>query len=564
VNLTTSLRIAGFARRSREVLLLAALTGALTGAGVAAFEWIAGRQGLERLYGLPVAVQIASPGIGLVLAAAALRFVARGASPATSDEYIRNFHDRSRSLDLRPFWGRMLASTATLATGGALGFEGPSIYVGAAAGSGLQERFRRIFTLTDAKVLMVAGAAAGVAAIFKTPATGAIFAMEVPYRDDTAKRMLLPALIGSVSGYLVYVAIYGTAPLLPTAGSPPFGLRELAGGALVGILAGLGARGFAELMKWAKELAVTSRQALRTVAAAITLGGLVVTSRLVFDDSLTLGSGYNVIAWLSTGTHAWWALALLLLLRTLATAATVAGGGAGGLFVPLVVGGALVGELCGGGLAEPTQTLFPVIGVAAFLGAGYRTPLAAVVFVAEATGRPGFIVPGLIATVLAQLVMGSSSVSIYQRGPAGGHLEQRFLLPLAGVIQRDFVTARSDASLDDLLAADLILARATTVPVVDDGRYLGVITIDDLRSVPRREWATTSVSSILHNDAPRASRWWTIERAVRAMDRSGYDLLPVIDGADALIGVVTTADLLRLDEILEASEAADRPVDPRP
>jgi CIC family chloride channel protein len=78
-----------------------------------------------------------------------------------------------------------------------------------------------------------------------------------------------------------------------------------------------------------------------------------------------------------------------------------------------------VGRLCGGGLAEPSQTLFPVIGVAAFLGAGYRTPLAAVMFVAESTGRPGFIVPGLIATVVSQLMMGSSSVSTYQSSERG-------------------------------------------------------------------------------------------------------------------------------------------------
>jgi CIC family chloride channel protein len=55
-----------------------------------------------------------------------------------------------------------------------------------------------------------------------------------------------------------------------------------------------------------------------------------------------------------------------------------------------------------------------VLGVAAFLGAGYRTPLAAVIFVAETTGAPGFVVPGLLAAVAAELVMGRSSVSAEQ------------------------------------------------------------------------------------------------------------------------------------------------------
>jgi CIC family chloride channel protein len=59
-----------------------------------------------------------------------------------------------------------------------------------------------------------------------------------------------------------------------------------------------------------------------------------------------------------------------------------------------------------------------VIGVAAFLGAGYRVPLAAVMFVAETTGRPSFVVPGLLAAVAAELMMGSSSVTEYQVDPA--------------------------------------------------------------------------------------------------------------------------------------------------
>jgi CIC family chloride channel protein len=60
------------------------------------------------------------------------------------------------------------------------------------------------------------------------------------------------------------------------------------------------------------------------------------------------------------------------------------------------------------------ESLFLVVGVAAFLGAGYRVPLAAVVFVAETTGRPGFVVPGLIAAVVAELVMARSSVTELQ------------------------------------------------------------------------------------------------------------------------------------------------------
>jgi CIC family chloride channel protein len=97
------------------------------------------------------------------------------------------------------------------------------------------------------------------------------------------------------------------------------------------------------------------------------------------------------------------------------TAGTLAGGGVVGLFLPLVVVGGLMGRLVGGAIDAPNVTLFIIVGVAAGLGAGYRVPLAAVMFVAEATGRPGWVVPGLLAAVGADLMMGDSSVTPYQQ-----------------------------------------------------------------------------------------------------------------------------------------------------
>jgi CIC family chloride channel protein len=186
--------------RGHRTLALAALTGLVTGVGVAGFEWITRSQVFERLLDTPLPVQASALVLGLATAALVLRFVGRGASPATSDEYIRNFHDRDRQMPLGPVLGRLLAGAATLGSGGALGYEGPSLYLGAGVGTAVQARRPKWFSRADSKVLMVAGAAAGVAAIFKAPATGAIFALEVPYRDDTARHMLLPALVGAATG----------------------------------------------------------------------------------------------------------------------------------------------------------------------------------------------------------------------------------------------------------------------------------------------------------------------------------------------------------------------------
>jgi chloride channel protein, CIC family len=539
-------------------LALAAITGAFTGLAVAGFDWIAAQHLLDRLYSAPVAVQVAAPAAGLILAAAALWFVAGRASPATSDEYIHNFHQPGVRLDLRPVPGRVLAAMATLGLGGAMGFEGPSIYMGAALGSGIQARFRRLFDPVDAKVLMVAGAAAGVAAIFKTPATGAIFAIEVPFQDDTAKRMLFPALIASATGYLVFVAFNGTAPLFPISGSPPFGFRELAGAAVLGILAGGGARGFAWLVRTAKQWQQRLHPVVSVGLGGVSLAGLMVASRAIYGQSLTLGSGYNVIAWIGQGHHALWAIAVLLVLRAVATPATVVGGGAGGLFIPLVVLGALLGSFCGTVVHEPTLTLFPVIGVAAFLGAGYRTPLAAVMFVAESTGRPGFIVPGLIAAVVSQLVMGGQSISIYQSARRANPLEDRFAMPLSSVMRSDIPTVASQATIEELIEGHLLATRRTTVAVVDDSIYVGMLRVQDLADTARDAWVATRVGDVLPMDQPRAESSWRIEQAVRLMDECDRDVLGVVDAEGRFVGIVTTADLLRLDEILGTREQGDR------
>jgi chloride channel protein, CIC family len=406
-------RVRKVVEKSTQVVVVAGLVGALTGFGVAGFERIVVNGLIDNIDDLPLWMVALAPTVGLLLARAALLLIGRGMSPATSDEYLRSFHDPAVGLSIRGLAARMAASISTLGFGGAMGLEGPSLYLGATIGSQTQRRLPRLFRDADRRLLMVAGAAAGVAAIFKAPATGAIFAIEVPYQDELARRLLLPALVSAATGYLAFVTVDNTDRLFPIAGEPSFNFRDLIGALALGVAAGLAARAFAASVMKAKQLA-ESPTILRPLLAGSLLAGIFVITRLATGESLTFGPGYNTIAWALDPNHGTWLVLLVLVLRCAATTATVGGGGAGGLFIPLVVGGALTGRVIGGAVQSLNTTLFVVIGVAAFLGAGYRVPLAAVMFVAETTGRPGFVVPGLLAAVAAELTMGRSSITAYQ------------------------------------------------------------------------------------------------------------------------------------------------------
>ncbi len=546
-------QILALSRRSQQVLFFAAATGIVTGAVVAGFDKITRELVFDSLLDTPLWVRCLAPLVGLVGAALAIKYLGGDNSPSTADEYIKNFHDRNRPYPLRPFPARFLACFFTLGSGGALGYEGPAIYAGAGIGSLLQSRLSRFFSRDEAKVLLVAGAAAGVAAIFRAPATGVVFALEVPYRDDLARRQLLPASIAAAAGYLTFVALLGTEPLLPVSGSPGFGFRELAGAVALGLLCGAIARFFAVGIQAIKKLGTEHDPLLLATIAGVLLALLAWVSDVVFDAPYTLGAGYDTVRWSVDPSRAIGLVLLLFALRAAATAVTLGGQGAGGLFVPLVVQGALLGRAVGGLFGDTDSTLFPLIGIAAFLGAGYRVPLAAVMFVAETTGRPGFIVPGLIAAVSAQLMMGRMSVSKSQAGSRLGHLERRFSMPLASALNSDVLTIPPTATAQEFFWHHVIGSRQQSVPVVDGADYVGMVRIDELRQVPREAWETTSITDIMRTDVPTARPDWLLRQAVEAMDAAAIERLPVVDERGLFIGVVTMEEIIKLDDILDVT-----------
>lgn len=539
------------AAHAPAVVTAAGITGIAVGGVVAAFEWVTQEQVFHWLLGLPLAVQAVAPLAGLILAALLVRYVG-GGSPSTSDEYVRAFHEGGVRLPLSQLPGRLAAGVATIGFGGAMGLEGPAIFAGATIGSAVKERLTGVLRRDDLRVLLTAGAAAGVAAVFKTPATGVLFALEAPYRDDVARRALLPALVASAASYLTFVALSGPEPVIPRLGTTTELTYGVVGGAvLLGASAGLAGRGFSWVVQWSKALQRTTALPWRIAGAGATLGALAVLSDQLFDAPLTLGAGYGAIEWARDPEHALSLVALLLAFRIVATVASIVGGGVGGLFIPLVAQGVLLGRLIGGLVGQPEADLFPILGLAAFLGAGYRTPIAAVMFVAESSFGENYIIPALIAAAVSQLVAGSSTVSGYQRAAREGHLERRLSLPITAALKTDVLTVPPDATVAELVFVHVLGNRERIVPVVERGRYVGMCGLPQIGALEREDWESTTVGEILTTDIPVAGPSWVLRDATAAMDRAAIDVLPVVDGEGGFVGLVPAAEIVKLSEILE-------------
>ncbi len=543
--------------RSARLLSASAGLGVLVGLVLSGFEYVTVELLLRGVEELPLGVQAFAPLFGLAIAALLLRTVGKGASNSTSDEYINAFHTRNPSLPPKLLIPRLLAGVSTIGSGGALGLEGPSIYTGSVFGLSIHKRLERWLGRDAGRLLLTAGAAAGVAAIFQAPATGVIFALEAPYRDDLAHKALLPSLIASAASYLTFIAMpfIHVQPFLTPVSPNRIGLAEMVGAVTIGIGAGFGGRIYAWFIRLAKKQARKRSVTQQVLTGGLFLGLLAVAADRIFDAPLTLGPGFGAIEWLLEPDRSLRLILLLFVFRALATVITVGSGGTGGLFIPLAVQGVLLGAIVSkvltqAGLDSTTDRIWPILGLAAFIAAGYRTPIAAVMFVAETT-RGVAVVPALIAAAFSQLVAGRSSVSVGQRVERLGHLEERFTMPLAAALTTDVMTVPPDATLSEFVWIHALGRRARVVPVVDQSHYLGLCSIEACTAVDRDKWEEVTVAEVLDNEAPTASPSWSLRDAVAAMERTDNQMLAVTDENDTFIGVVVESEIVKLGEILD-------------
>ncbi|MGB7599489.1 MAG: chloride channel protein [Candidatus Sulfotelmatobacter sp.] len=362
------------------------------------------------------------PGItfGFIVTGLIMQFLTPDPNEHSTEEIIRSYHEHEGKVDVRSFVPKLLAAITTVGFGGSAALEGPSIYGGAAIGSWLWTKLRRLrLTDRDRRIMLICGAAAGMSAVFRAPLTGIVFALEMPYRDDLAHEALVPSLIASVVSFVTLSSFLGATPLFNFSGSTTFERPDLYWSALLGLIVGLVAMVFVITFRRARTFFVRWRIP-HWVKLAI--GGLLTgLCGLLFlhiypGNLVPIGPNYEAVGEILNSQHGTVQLVIFSVLKLGATLFTLAAGGVSAMFVPLFLTGGSIGTAFAQSVVHSsTVDLYAAVGMASFIAAGYKTPLAAVVFVAEATGGHAFIIPALIGAAVAYAASGDASASGDQR-----------------------------------------------------------------------------------------------------------------------------------------------------
>ncbi|MCA1663824.1 MAG: chloride channel protein, partial [Myxococcales bacterium] len=278
------------------------------------------------------------------------------------DAMIDAFHHGGGVIRRRVMWIKGVASVLTLGAGGAGGREGPTMLIGGALGSavsrwlGISERERRI--------LLVAGVAAGIAAVFRTPLGAALFAAEVLYRDDFESDALIPGVLASVVAYSVVISLFGESTLFAHAPRYPFVPAHLPlYGALAVIVSIVGVLFLGTLrfvQRATKKLPIPAWA--RPGVGGLLLGAVTVPTLLIFQRYTgepgqglgILGGGYGAAqlaisgaSWMGDGGRAVQVLLILGSVKLLAASLTIGSGGSAGDFAPSLALGAIFGGAFG-------------------------------------------------------------------------------------------------------------------------------------------------------------------------------------------------------------------------
>ncbi len=434
---------------------------------------------------------------GLVTGLLVSRFIPDTLDSGTdgTDAMIKSFHHQEGQLRPRVPLIKGLTSVLTIASGGSAGREGPISQIGAGIGSFIATRLK--LSVKERRILLLAGAAGGLGAIFRAPLGGAITAVEVIYMEDFESEAILPSVLSSVVAYTIFGFVYGSKPMFNIPAFHFTDARELVFYALLALFCTATGWFYIKTFRFLKFSIFAKIREKAGITMAMTLGGLCM-GLLGLAAPQVLTGGYG---WLEEAILGNLPLAVMLgiiVTKTFATSFTLGSGMSGGMFAPAL----FVGGVSGGVVGKLAHTYFPdiasqpggyvLVGMAAFFACVAHAPIGPLLMVCELTQGYGLLAPLMLASALC-LVMGrklflyDNQVGNKFESPA--HIKDATINILEQLQVRDFFRPGRVTTLEEgtsLKALVDIIAGTNEFcfPVKNEaGELTGILTIQDVREV---------------------------------------------------------------------------------
>ncbi|HKR47136.1 MAG TPA: chloride channel protein [Paraburkholderia sp.] len=442
-----------------------------------------------------------------------------------------------------------LASAIAIGSGGPFGAEGPIIMTGGAIGSLIAQFFH--LSGAERKALLVAGAVAGMTAVFGTPVAAVLLAIEL-LLFELRPRSLLPVAIACAVAGFTRPLLLGSGPLFPLQ-TMPLGTVGIVSSCIAGLVAGALSWGLSTWLYKVEDL--FGKLPIHWMwwpalgAIAVGIGG--------YFQPRTLGVGYDVIGDLLHNHLAMQAVIGIVVVKAIIWVIALASGTSGGVLAPLLMMGAGVGALAGPYMPGHEPAVWPLIFMAAALGGMMRAPVMAAVFAFELTGDANALLPLLASAAVAYgftVLLMRRSILTEKIARRGYHIYREYSIdPLERHYVDEVMTKGVQSIEARTTVADVLRThfgaqqKFRAFPVVDNGVLVGMADRALLdRALPSS--ADAPIGALFSDALPEVALPGETCRNVAArLAITGLDRVPVVDDDKTrrLLGIVSRHDLVK-------------------
>jgi H+/Cl- antiporter ClcA len=465
---------------------------------------------------------------------------------------------RSR-IQLKVALLKPLSSAISIGSGGPFGAEGPIIMTGGALGS----LFAQLFHLTSAerKTLLVAGAAAGMTAVFGTPIAAVLLAVEL-LLFEWKPRSFLPVTVAAIVAFAWRPLLIGSGPLFAYLGNPVMPWWGLGLCAVAGLVAGAQSSLLTLLLYFVEDLFSLLPIHWMWWPA---LGGLVVGIGGLIDPAV-LGVGYTNISLMLAGGMSLSAAAMLLWDKALVWIVALSSGTSGGVLAPLLILGGALGIIEAHWMPFGDSGFWALLGMTAILAGTMRAPLTAILFALELTGNfhvlPALLCASAAGFAFTVLVM-RRSILTERIARRGLHLTREYSIdPFEVMRVGEIMAAPAESLAGSMTVAEAIAyfgsgeERHKSYPVVDaEGQLLGLVSRGDVLRWSRQGGRDAELLADVCQDVSTAFPDDTAGALADRMSEGRFSRVPVIArGSRKLVGIVTRRELLRVRSLALRAE----------